>query len=126
VNNGRYTNVQFIDSGGFAKVYRALDNWTRQTVAIKQLINPTPDLFRRFERERDMLTVHLSNPFVVDILDSCLNGPDPYLVLEFSKLGTEVCDSSPQLAASCRMVDEHNLRADTDSRERGILNHPTC
>jgi serine/threonine protein kinase len=35
-----------------------------------------------------MLKIHLSNPFVVDILDSCLDGAEPYLVLEFSRLGS--------------------------------------
>ena len=70
MDNQRFSQVQFIASGGFAEVYRAVDNWARRTVAIKELSNPTPDLLRRFMRERDMLTVHLNNPFVVDILGS--------------------------------------------------------
>ncbi len=88
MNNGRYSKIEFIGSGGFARVYRAIDNWTRRTVAIKELSNPTPELLSRFKRERDMLTIHLSNPFVLDILDSNLDGPEPYLVLEYSSLGS--------------------------------------
>jgi eukaryotic-like serine/threonine-protein kinase len=88
MNNGRYSKVELIGSGGFADVYRALNNLTRRTVAIKELRNPTPELLCRFKRERDMLTVHLDNPFVVNILDSNLDGPVPYLVLEYSSLGS--------------------------------------
>jgi serine/threonine protein kinase len=86
--NYRYSQFQFVASGGFATVYRAVDNWTGRTVAIKQLSNPTPDLLGRFKRERDMLTIHLDNPHVVDILDSCLDGPCPHLVLEYAGLGS--------------------------------------
>jgi len=35
-----------------------------------------------------MLTIHRDNPFVVEILDSSLDGPEPYLVLEYSSLGS--------------------------------------
>lgn len=84
----RFSQVQFIASGGFAKVYRAVDNWTGRTVAVKELISTTPDLLRRFQRERDMLTVHRQNPFVVDILDSNFGVPIPYLVLEYASLGS--------------------------------------
>jgi serine/threonine protein kinase len=88
MNSYRYSLVQFIAAGGFAKVYRSVDNWTQRTVAIKQLSNPTPELLCRFRRERDMLTIHRDNPFVVEILDSSLDGPEPYLVLEYSSLGS--------------------------------------
>jgi serine/threonine protein kinase len=88
MNNYRYAELQFVAQGGFATVYSAIDNWTQQTVAIKRLSKPTPDSLHRFERERDMLTIHLDNPHVVNILDSCLNEPNPYLVLEYSSLGS--------------------------------------
>ncbi len=88
MNSYRYSLVQFIAAGGFAKVYRGVDNWTQRTVAIKQLSNPTPESLCRFRRERDMLTIHRDNPFVVEILDSSLDGPEPYLVLEYSSLGS--------------------------------------
>jgi len=88
MDNARFSGVQFIASGGFARVYRALDNWTHQIVAIKELISPTPDSLQRFERERELLTVHLNNPFVVNILDCDFNDPKPYLVLEYSVPGS--------------------------------------
>jgi serine/threonine protein kinase len=88
MNNQRFTQVEFMASGGFAKVYRAVDLWTQRTVAIKQLSNATPDLLQRFKRERDMLTIHADNPFVVNIFDSSFEGPNPYLVLEYASLGS--------------------------------------
>jgi serine/threonine protein kinase len=84
----RFAQVEFIASGGFAKVYRAVDLWTQKTVALKQLGNPTPDLVQRLKRERDMLTIHADNPFVVNIFDSSFDGPNPFLVLEYSSLGS--------------------------------------
>jgi serine/threonine protein kinase len=80
--------VQFIASGGFAKVHKAFDKWAGKIVAVKELINATPALLPRFKRERDMLTIHRNNPFVVDILDSNFDGQNPYLVLEYSSLGS--------------------------------------
>jgi len=88
MNIQRYSLGRFIASGGFASVYEALDNYTGKTVAIKKLSNPTPELLGRFKRERDMLTIHRGNPFVVDILDSYLDGPEPYLVLEYASHGS--------------------------------------
>lgn len=88
MNNQRFSQAQLIGSGGFAKVYRAFDAKTQRVVAVKELTNPTPDLVRRFKRERDILQIHLDNPFVVKILDSDFSGPNPYLVLEYSSLGS--------------------------------------
>lgn len=86
--SGKYQQVQFIAHGGFADVYRAIDIWTGKLVALKILRNPTPDNKRRFQRESAMLTAHLSNPFVVDILGSDLDCTAPYIELEYSELGS--------------------------------------
>jgi len=88
MDNQRFSQIEFVSSGGFARVYRAVDNWSGKTVAVKELSNPTPQVLPRFERERDMLTIHRNNPFVVDILDSNFRGPNPYLVLEYASLGS--------------------------------------
>jgi serine/threonine protein kinase len=88
MNIHRYSLLRFVASGGFASVYEALDNCTKKTVAIKILSNPTLELQGRFRRERDMLTIHRDNPFVVDILDSYLDGPEPCLVLEYASHGS--------------------------------------
>ncbi len=88
MNEQRYQSDQYIGQGGFADVYRAIDTWTGQIVARKILRNPTPDNKRRFQRESAMLSAHLNNPFVVDILDSDMTCSAPYIVLEYSELGS--------------------------------------
>lgn len=88
MKNDRYWQIQFIASGGFATVYKAIDGFSGRVVALKELKNPTPDNVRRFRRESDMLTTHLNNPFVVNILGSDLACAAPYIVLEYSELGS--------------------------------------
>jgi serine/threonine protein kinase len=77
-----------IDGGGYSDVYRALDTFLNRIVAVKILRNCTPDNLRRFRRERDMLQVYRNNPYVIDLLDSNLECATPFLVLEFSELGS--------------------------------------
>ncbi len=97
MNNERYWQMEFIAPGGSSDVYRAVDSWTGRIVAIKVLRNPTPDKIRRLQRESAMLTIHLHNPFVVDILDSDLDSAAPYLVLEYSELGSlQECVANPR------------------------------
>lgn len=88
MSRGRYRQLRFIAPGASSDVYRAVDSWTEGIVAIKVLRNPTPDRIRRFRREGDMLTIHLDNPYVVDILDSDPDCPAPYHVLEYAELGS--------------------------------------
>lgn len=84
----RYTDIEFHAAGGFADVYRARDTWTDRMVAIKQLRSATSENLPRFKREEDMLNIHRDNPHVVDIVDSYMGGPRPYIVLEFAELGS--------------------------------------
>lgn len=84
----RYTKDFKVGGGGFANVYKAADWQTMTYVAMKELLDVSPDNYRRFRRERDMLTIHKDNPYVVDILDSDVDADQPYLILEFSPYGS--------------------------------------
>jgi len=84
----RYQKGEWIGGGGYADVYKAFDTLTGKTVALKELRVPSPENRRRFKRERDMLRVHSYNPFIIDIYDWDLDAPTPYLVLEYSDLGS--------------------------------------
>lgn len=88
MSRGRYRQMSFLDSGASSDVYRAIDGWTRKFVAIKILGNSTFDKRCRFRRESAMLTDHLDNPFVVNILDFDVDCEAPYIVLEYSELGS--------------------------------------
>lgn len=84
----RYVKKERVGGGGFAEVYRVVDLHQNQTVAMKELRDLCPDHLRRFKRECDMLRIHHDNPHVVDILGWNLSASPPYLILEFSKLGS--------------------------------------
>ena len=52
----RYTKEIKVGGGGFANVYKTADWQTMTYVAMKELLDLFPDNYRRFRRERDMLT----------------------------------------------------------------------
>lgn len=84
----RYTFITKIGGGGYADVFKARDTLTNMIVAVKRLRNCSPDNLRRFRRERDMLRIYRSNPYVIDLLDSDVDCDTPFLVLEFSEMGS--------------------------------------
>jgi serine/threonine protein kinase len=88
MSRGKYRQMEFVAPGASSDVYRAVDSWTEGIVAIKVLRNPTPDKICRFRREGEMYSEYLDNPYVVNILDSDLDGVAPYLVLEYAELGS--------------------------------------
>lgn len=83
----RYVREIKVGGGGFANVYKAIDWREFKTVAMKELRDLFPENYRRFKRERDMLTIHKDNPYVVDILDSDIDADQPYLILEYTPYG---------------------------------------
>jgi serine/threonine protein kinase len=85
----RYAKEIKIGGGGFADVYKAVDWNAMKYVAVKELRDLFPENYRRFRRERDMLTKYKDNPYVVNILDSEVeNSERPYIVLEYSPYGS--------------------------------------
>lgn len=84
----RYEQLEWVGGGGYADVYRTRDNWTGRIVAKKVLRVKSPDNERRFKRERDRLAAYRTNPHVVNLLDDDLNAAHPYLILEYSELGS--------------------------------------
>ena len=70
--------------GGYGHVHKAVNRFTGQIVAIKELRNPTSDNRRRFSREGDMLTIYKDSPYFPDIYQSVLDGAQPFLVMEYS------------------------------------------
>jgi serine/threonine protein kinase len=84
----RYVRIQRIGSGGYADVYKARDTVLNIIVALKVLRDCCPENVRRLERERAMLAAYWNNPYVINLLDSDLNGETKFLVLEYSELGS--------------------------------------
>ncbi len=82
VQLGRYTNLQLLGQGGMGAVYRAHDPALERTVAIKVILEASPEYLARFQREARAIA-KLSHPHIVQVYDS---GEDergnPYFVME--------------------------------------------
>src|SRR5260221_2752518 len=52
---GRYRIQEQIGSGGYASVYRALDERSGQECAVKELLDPDPAVRQQFQLEADLL-----------------------------------------------------------------------
>ena len=72
--------------GGMGVVYRAIDNQTGETVAVKTLIQETlahePDGIERFKREGEALR-QLDHPHIVKFITTVETGGQHYLVMEY-------------------------------------------
>jgi len=99
---GRYRLVELIGRGGMGVVYLAerADGAYHQRVALKLLTRASPDAFRRFQAERQILA-SLDHPGVARLLDggtapATPSQPDgvPYLVMEHvdGEPITDYCD----------------------------------
>lgn len=85
----RYLLIEKLGEGSFGEVFRALDQSSMRTVAIKLLHRQDYDSRYRFYREAVVLHDQLGNEYVVTLLEhSGLDADDPYLVLEFCALGS--------------------------------------
>lgn len=79
-----------IQRGGFGSVWKAYDYFTGEYVAIKYLIDVTPENLDMFQREvRELTKPDLStHPQIVKLLDSNLNSWNPYYVMEYCPDGS--------------------------------------
>jgi serine/threonine protein kinase len=78
---GKYEVISELGRGGMGVVYLALDKLIGREVAIKQLVNTTPDLRERFLVEAKSGILNHSN--IVTIYDFGEQDGDPYIVMEF-------------------------------------------
>jgi len=102
VQLGRYTNLQLLGQGGMGAVYRAHDPALERTVAIKVILEASPEYLARFQREARAIA-KLSHPHIVQVYDS---GADergnPYFVMELidgQSLAALVSERGPLPAA---------------------------
>lgn len=83
-----YVHLEKIGSGGLADVYKVKHALTGQIYAKKILRIPDDDNVNRLRRERDYYQEQVSNRHLIDVFDSKLEGPAPYLILRYSPLGS--------------------------------------
>jgi len=79
---GRYENLTLLGRGGMGEVYRAHDPELGREVAIKVMLDATPEFLARFRREAQVIA-RLTHPNVVQVYDFGVNGSGkPYFVME--------------------------------------------
>lgn len=85
VLDNRYELVEFVGKGGMALVYRAVDQRTGHSVAVKILrpeFNQDAEFLGRFEREATTAS-KMSHHNIVNLLDVGQDGDIRYLVMEY-------------------------------------------
>lgn len=75
-------------SGGYADVHKAINRFTGQIVAIKELRWANSENRLRFQRESDMLTIYKDSPYFPDLYESFLDTGQPFLIMEYSSIGS--------------------------------------
>ncbi len=83
--NGRYKIVETIGTGGMAQVYLGHDELLDRNVAIKMLrpeFAADKELLEQFRREAKSVA-RLYHPYIINIYDVAVDGPDQYIVMEY-------------------------------------------
>jgi serine/threonine protein kinase len=83
--DARYRLEAVAGTGGMATVWRAHDNRLQRPVAIKVIsdtLAASPDAVARFAREA-RTHAKIQHPNLVQVYDSGVTGPQPYLVMEY-------------------------------------------
>lgn len=99
---GRYQVGNLIGRGGMGHVYRGVDLYTGEIVAIKELhrhiVEENPDLVDRFKREGEALR-QLDHPNIVNVMATIEHDNTHYLVMEYISGGSlrELIDEQGRL-----------------------------
>ena len=79
---GRYTDLHILGQGGMGAVYRGRDPELDRKVAIKVMLDATPDFVARFRREAQSIA-KLVHPHIVQVYDFGVDEDgNPYFVME--------------------------------------------
>ncbi len=122
----RYQILDTIGKGGMAIVYRAIDNRTGHSVAIKVLrpeFSQDEEFLSRFQREAEAAS-KVSHHNIVNLLDVGMDGESRYLVMEYvqGKTLKEVIRSKGKLPyATAAQIGIRILSALQHTHRNGII-----
>lgn len=123
--DGRYVLESLLGEGGMGAVYRATDLETKQTVALKVLLEELgdqPEIRERFEREARAL-FGLSHPNILAVHDFGLVDGRPYLVMDLLEGGTldALLEDGPLSVADARSLFRKILEGLAFAHAQGAL-----
>src|ERR1700681_1018260 len=79
---GRYVDLTLLGRGGMGAVYRGRDPELDRQVAVKVMLDATPDFVARFRREAQAIA-RLTHPNIVQVYDFGVDAEgNPYFVME--------------------------------------------
>ncbi len=84
----RFQRVRLLGRGAFGQVWLAKEIPSGREVAVKDLLNPTPEHVVLFQREARNLWRQAKNQYVVKLLGWSRPSEPPYLVLEYCPGGS--------------------------------------
>lgn len=80
---GRYEVMALLGQGGMGKVYRANDPQLSRKVAIKILLEGTPENQQKMLLKEAKLVAQLRHPNIVTVYEVVTETPQPYVVMEY-------------------------------------------
>jgi hypothetical protein len=103
VNENQFEKIKCIGAGGFGTVYEAVDNWSGESVALKELTRAFEPFqeheFERFKREIKLQSV-LQHPNILPIITYELSSPAPWFVTPLAKSSlADLIESDPAVKA---------------------------
>ena len=131
---GHYRLQRRLGRGGMSEVYLAIDENTRQEVAIKLVSSSHTEYSERFRHEIETMRT-LTHNHILPILDSGEHGPWHYLVMPYIRQGTlferlrrspltlqETGDVLEQVASALQFAHDHGI-IHRDIKPSNILLH---
>lgn len=80
--HNRYRIVKLLGQGGFGTMYRAWDTTLGRPCALKENLDPSPEIQRQFLREAKILA-NLNHPNLPRVSDYFIEGQGQYLVMDY-------------------------------------------
>jgi len=124
---GKYQVIELLGSGGMSRVYKAQQNFTKKTVALKLLhrhLSSNPVMMRRFQAEAQA-SHHLAHQHIITVYDfGSTEDNQPFIVMDYleGRALSEIVRTWGQLSIErCLKITDQILDALEHAHESGVL-----